>query len=184
MPLRSLIVIALRVYSIYWLTCSLAQVIFYLPTLLSFSGGSIASASLAWASVVPIGMFVIAVVMWAVSSRLSKAIVRGEETQLVFTTLTRHDFYLFAFIFLGLYFILSSIAASLETAYRFFAFELFLPDSQRRGQSLIPLIGHVFTIVAGFSCILRGRKWTNKLVALDNTYADSLDRPPLPPESP
>jgi hypothetical protein len=180
MPLRSLVIIALRMYAIYWLTCSLSQVILYIPTLLSFSGSSVVSGTFAWAFVVPIGMFLVAVIMWAVSARLSKVIVRGEETQLVFTTLTRHDFYLFAFIFLGLYFILSSIAATLQAIYHFFAFELFLPDSERKSQNLIPLIGHAFTIAAGFACIFRGRKWTNQLIALDNSYADSLQKP-VPP---
>jgi hypothetical protein len=170
MPLKTLVVIALRLYAIYWLIQGLSELITLLPmwTLVRSQIGGIAET---YVYVFPSSMLVISIVLWALSAKLSAQVTKGHDTQLVFTSLTREDLYRFAFVFLGLFFVLSSLFSLIQTGYQFFAFDVTRPDSNpHKGEFLWPFLGHGFTLIAGFSCMLGARKWTNKLIRLENKH--------------
>ena len=172
MALKTLIVIALRLYAIYWLVDSLSQILIYFPTFLAFmSQGSsgVGMQGIYALILIPLGMLAFAVILWFLSSRLSSPVTKGHDTQLTFTALTKEDLYRFAFVFLGIYFAISSIYSALQTGYQFFAFDLPQPDDNpQKGRYLWPFMGHAFTMIAGFACALGARKWTNKLIRLEN----------------
>ena len=175
MPLKSLVVIALRLFAIYLLVENLAELFIYLPTMISMvveavqlSPGA-GSPSLFSVMLAPIGMLAVTVIFWFLASRLSSAITKGHDTQLTFTSLTREDLYRFAFVFLGLYFVLSSIYSILQTVYQFFAFDFPQPsDNPQKGRYLWPFLGHLFTLIAGFVCFFGAGNWTNKLISLES----------------
>jgi hypothetical protein len=171
MPLKTLVVIVLRLYAIYWLVDGVSEVLIYVPTVLAFYGSLWKAAPEVPLAVpysyllVPVGMLAIAAALWFLAARLSAAAVKGHETNLEFTSLTREDLYHFAFIFLGLEFILSSISPALQAGYKFFAMDLPLPDSNpQRGQYLWPFLGHAATLIAGFASMLGAGRWTRKLM--------------------
>jgi hypothetical protein len=178
MPLKTLIVIALRLYAIYWLVQGLSTLLIYLPMLLTFMWDASASSAKGMQGLysfilIPPSMLAFAVLLWFLSSRLSSAVTKGHDTQLAFTSLTKEDFYLFAFVFLGLFFALSSIFSIVETGYQFFALGFPQPDNNpQKWNYLWPFLGHIFTMIAGFVCVLGARKWTNKLIRLDDKCAE------------
>jgi len=172
MPLKTLVVIALRLYAIYWLVDALSAILIYFPTFLAFmsQGPSGTGMQTLYSFIlIPLGMLAFAVILWLLASRLSSAVTKGHDTQLTFTSLTREDLYRVAFVFLGLFFALSSIYSIVQTGYQFFAFDFPLPDSNPdKGRYLWPFLGHVLTMIAGFACVFGARKWTSKLIRLEN----------------
>ena len=174
MPLKTLIVIALRLYAIYWFAEGFSTLLIYLPMLLTLmSNASAVSAKgmqgLYLGILIPPSTLAFAALLWFLSSRLSSLVTKGHDTQLAFTALTKEDLYLFAFVFLGLFFCLSSIFSIMETGYQFFALGFPQPDNNpQKWHYLWPVLGHVFTMIAGFVCVLGARKWTNKLIRLEN----------------
>ena len=171
MPLKSLIVIALRVYAIYWLVDGVSTLLSYGPLLwelafkMSVSTPVIKEPTLYFLTVIPLGMVLTAAVLWFLAARLAAAVTRGHETNLEFSSLTREDLYRFAFVFLGLYFVLWSTTGVLQSACNFFALGLPLSDHDpQRGKYLWPMLGHVATFVAGFACMVGAGRWTRKLM--------------------
>ncbi len=141
MPLKSLIVVALRLYAIYWLyvrNCGhgdLPHIFFQaskkLGNYVDFEVGAVALV-----------MFFIFVVLWFTASWISARVTKGHDVQLTAASLTLEDIYRFAFVVLGLYFLLSSIVSLTQTGYRFFSFDFNLPDmDDRKGTGLANLTG-------------------------------------------
>ena len=133
MPLKTLVVIALRLYAIYWLVDGLSALLVLLPVYLTIQEQLDRDSHL-WGIapeflylMVPPGMFGISAALWFLASWLSSQVTKGHDTQLAITSLTREDLYRFAFVFLGLYFLLTSIFATLQAGHEFFAFDLPLP---------------------------------------------------------
>jgi len=105
------------------------------------------------------------IIVWILASVLSSQVTKGHDTTLGFTSLTKEDLYRFAFVFLGLFFVLSALSVVIQTGYKFFAYDLPLPDSNpQKGQFLWPFIGHAVTVGAGLGCMLGARRWTAKLI--------------------
>ena len=172
MPLKTLVVIALRLYAIYWLVEGLSALV-YFPMFWGFSSkvSPYGISALYSLFVIPLGMLLFSTILWTFSSRLSSQVTKGHDTELSFTSLSKEDLYRFAFVFLGLYFVLSSIYSIVETGYQFFAFDLPQPNSNpHKGGLLWPFLGHVFTMIAGFACAFGARKWTSKLIRLGNKH--------------
>jgi hypothetical protein len=170
MPLKTLVVIALRLYTIYWLVQGIAQCVVLIPVFMGFASHGISPpdyvyfVSLLW-------IFFVAGVLWFSAFRLSSQVTKGHDTELVFTSLTKGDLYRFAFVFLGVFFALSSIFSVLQTGYQFFAFDFPQPaNNPEKGRYLWPFLGHAFTMIAGFACVFGARKWTNKLIRLENKH--------------
>ena len=172
MPLKTLIVIALRLYAIYWLVDSLSQILIYFPTFFAFmSQGSpgVGMQGIYALILIPLGMLAFAAILWFLSSRLSSPVTKGHDTQFTFTLLTREDIYRFAFVFLGVFFALSSIFSMVQTGYQIFAYDYPQPDSNpEKGRYLSPFLGHAFTMIVGFVCVFGAGNWTKKLIRLEN----------------
>jgi hypothetical protein len=170
-PLKTLVVIALRLYAIYWLLEGLSAMVIYLPFMLEASSREGTHAPTSSFIFIPPSMLIFAVILWFLSSWLSSAVTNGHDTQLTFTYLTREDLYHFAFVFLGLFFVLSSLYTLIQSGYQFFTYDFPQPNNNpEKGRYLWPFLGHALTMIAGFICVLGAQKWTNKLIRLDNKY--------------
>ncbi|HEX4140312.1 MAG TPA: hypothetical protein VHY09_08190 [Candidatus Methylacidiphilales bacterium] len=170
MRTRSLVLIALRMYAIYWFFTAgleLASALVYLPFLGSLS--SYAGRTVPWVMViVPAVMLVLSIVLWKVSTRVSGVIVRDFDVELSTVTLTREDLYAFAFVFLGLFFVLSSIPSVIDGGYAFLTQDALLPESDpRHGREMLPFLGHSLSLIVGFACVLGASKWSRKLARKD-----------------
>src|SRR5277367_4857040 len=140
MPLKILIVIALRLYTIYWLIEGISQFVVLIPVFMGLDSRGI-NMPVYFYFLPPIGMLFIAGILWVSAFRLSSQVTKGHDTQLTFVSLTKEDLYHFAFIFLGVFFALSSIFSVLQTGYQFFAYEYPLSDSNpEKGRYLWPFL--------------------------------------------
>ena len=169
MPLKTLVVITLRLYAIYWFIDSVSSLVVVMPVMLSFLNKTGDYEHSYLFALLPLGMLVFAILLWSLSSKISAQVTKGHDTQLAFISLTKEDLYNFAFVFLGLFFILSSLAELIQSGYQFFAYDYPQPDSNpHKGELFWPFLGHAFTLIAGFACVFGAGKWTNKLIRLEN----------------
>jgi hypothetical protein len=173
MRTRSLVLIALRLYAIYWFFQSLSQLAFALPLL--FYAPSVLAKTPWFLAVIPAVMLVFSIALWVCATQISSVVVRGYDAELSTVTLTREDLYCFAFVFLGLYFILSSIPAVSDAGYKFLTEDAMLPESDvRRGREIVPFFGHTLTLLIGFGCVLGASKWSRKLARRDEGAGSSI----------
>lgn len=178
MPLKTLVVIALRLYTIYWLIENISQCLLLVPMFMGLDSHGLTPPIYSYL-LAPLGIFFVAGLLWSSAFRLSSQVTKGHDTQLVFTSLTKEDFYCFAFVFLGIFFALSSIYSTFQTGYQFFAFDFPQPDGNpQKGHFLWPFLGHAFTLTVGFGCVFGARKWTNKLIRLENEAEAGIQTPP------
>jgi hypothetical protein len=178
MPLKTLVVIALRLFTIYWLVESIAQVLQLIPMFMSFSSQGVNPPFYSYVVVI-LWMLFVAGVLWISAFRLSSLVTKGHDTQLSFVLLTKEDLYCFAFVFLGVLFAISSIYSAIETGYKFFAFDFPLLDSNpEKEKYLWPFLGHAFTLIVGFAGVFGARTWTSKLIRLESKDHTTIDSPP------
>lgn len=171
MPLRTLIVIALRLYAIYWFLDAVPQISIYFPAFVTLSPClGVRADHIQWLLVLmPIGMFLFSICLWVWASWLADQVTKGCETQLTVASLTRDDFYRIAFVFLGLYFVLSSISQTVQSATMFFLLDFPLPaNSERKWHYLWPFLGHVLALALGLACVWGASHWSKKLIRLEN----------------
>jgi hypothetical protein len=105
----------------------------------------------------------IAVLLWALSHAISAWIVRGVEMPVRFD-ITTEQAYSIAFVFLGLYFVLTSIGATVDNSIRSFGIvESVTYDSAVQTQALHDFYKSAITFVVGLTCVLGAPKWARKL---------------------
>jgi hypothetical protein len=168
MPLKTLVVIAIRLYAIYWFVQSLADLLMRISTIGVFLTRDGEMLSLIYL-LIPLVMISIAVFLWIIASWLSSRVTKGRDTQLEFTVLTGEVLYSFAFVFLGLYFALASISAFMQRAYQFFAIGTALEEGNpQKSEFLLQLAGPTLTLLTGLLCVLFAGGLARKLIRWDN----------------
>lgn len=111
---------------------------------------------------------VLAVAFWQLSPWLARLLLGKRDVSVPITGLTLRDLYCFAFVLLGLYFALSSLAPALTWAHYTFvvAAQSAGPNLEER-RSLYSLLQPAITFAAGLICILKGPMWARKLLQKD-----------------
>src|SRR4051794_12124767 len=116
MPLSNIVVIVLRLFAIQMFVQSVG---------LAFSvAGRVAYAG-AWPrsyfNYLPaVALFVVAYLEWLLAPAISRLVTRKHDSTVSIGGLSREDLYCFAFVFLGLYFILVSIGSTVNWLHYFF----------------------------------------------------------------
>lgn len=172
MKLSTIIVIVLRLYAIYWVVSGISALAAAIPIWSAFAQklGPEFSKSLGPIQAfeyygIPSLMIIVAVILWFFANGISARVVEGHETTLSFSSLTKTDLYHFAFVFLGLYFVLSSLYTGTQNAYRFFTYDFPLSENDpTKGRYLQPLLGSLVSVAGGLACLLAARKWTRLLL--------------------
>jgi len=109
MTLRTILVIALRFYAINLST----SVLPLLPTLILFLNYRGPGSVVPWMALcAPLAYVMVAVLLWFAAGRLATGIAREINPAIQFQ-ITLEEAFSFAFVFLGLYFILNSLAWTL-----------------------------------------------------------------------
>ena len=117
MPVSTLTLVILRLFSISWFIQALISVVEVSTMFVMPEPGRIGY----WNYALPLFMFALACASWFAGPLLSRLITRRYDTTLAIAGLSLEDLYTLAFVFLGLYFVLNSIAPSLNWVYHFFA---------------------------------------------------------------
>jgi hypothetical protein len=81
-----------------------------------------------------------------------------------FAGLRLADLYCMGFFFIGLYFVLSSLAPTITWAHHTFLVVVDAPvGNPETRRSLYQLLEPGITLAAGFACVLNGRQWAERL---------------------
>ncbi|MGI9089033.1 MAG: hypothetical protein ACR2HH_15035 [Chthoniobacterales bacterium] len=166
MPLNNIVTIVLRLSSLSWLV----QGITGLAAMAAARAAS--SPSLSYWSYAGPGCFLLAaVVAWLVAPALSRLATPSSEFTLNVGALTRYDLSSFAFVFLGLYFILSSVGNAINWLHYFIFFAATAPaaDSQQR-VSFYRLTQPLITLIAGGVCVAFASRLARKLTNVQRKY--------------
>ena len=155
MPLRAIVVIVLRLFAIQTF---LSAIDLALKTA-AWLAKRPSSPDAYWSYVAAGGLVVFATLEWVLAPPISRLVTRGHDVEVSVAPLTRADLYSFAFVFLGLYFILSSIAPSLNWLHYFFAVSTAQDDS-----SFYDLATPLIQLITGIFALVFARRWVSKLM--------------------
>jgi D-alanyl-lipoteichoic acid acyltransferase DltB (MBOAT superfamily) len=163
MTLRGMVFIALRFYAV----SLLALVIPILPTLIAFLSVESAPAGVWMGLSVPLAYFVMAVLLWFAAGRLASGIAREFNPAVQFQ-MTLEDAFTFAFVFLGLYFVLSTAASTVIQLLNLVG----MMETEPEGSAAQTRVAHEFyrlgiTLVIGLACVFCSRAWARKLASAD-----------------
>jgi hypothetical protein len=166
MPLSSIVVIVLRLFALYGLFWALP--LFGNAAITPLGRERSLSIVLApYASAVLLVIF--ATGLWILARAIARLVSRGVDTSVSIGSLTRADLYSFAFVFLGLYCILSSFADVINWIHYCVTVSRNDPAHNPRVENFYQLMRPSLTCVAGFVSLLGAPHWTNKLVSHDQT---------------
>jgi hypothetical protein len=165
MPLSSIVVIVIRLFALNWLFCAL-------PLLASAAMTPLAPERRFLAVLMPylpaMLLVIFAVGLWILTPVIVRIVSRGVDTSVSIGGLSRADLYSFAFVFLGLYFILSSFAEVINWIHYFATASHSTPDP--RAENFYQLTRPCLTFVAGVVSLVGAPRWTKKLVAYDQKH--------------
>jgi hypothetical protein len=162
MPLSSIVRIVVRLFALNWGLHALNLILSVaaLPPQRPDSNGLIYYLA-------GVGLLLAAVGLWFLAPLIARLVVRPADTSVHLGGLTRSDLYSFAFVFLGLYFILSSIADVIDWVHFFTAISHDDPRNDPSIQNFYDLTRPCLTLVAGLVSLLGAPRWTKKLIARD-----------------
>lgn len=173
MPLKTLVAVALRLYAIYYLVSGVSACVTYAPIWFTYAekmsgtalGESRVGKILASGIVSILASLSIGFVLWFLAYPLANRVTKRYDGEVSLGSLARNDLYHFAFVFLGLYFFLSSLHSLVYIGHQFYIYDFPLThDNPQKGQYLWPLIGHIVVLAAGFASMLGAGRWTTKLL--------------------
>jgi hypothetical protein len=163
MPLSSIVVIVMRLFALNWLVSAL-------PLLLSPATIPVFHERSMFALLVSYApgalLLILAVGVWILSFPVARLVTRGVDTSVTLGGLSRSDLYSFAFVFLGLFFILSSLADVINWIH-YFTVSQEDPRRDPHIHNLYQLTRPCITVALGLVLLFGAPRWTNKLVARD-----------------
>jgi len=163
MPLSSIIVIVARLFALNWLLHAFALIASALSTP-SLQGRSV--STILMSSAPGVLLLVLGVFLWTLAPAVARFVSRGFDTTVGLGNLARSDLYSFAFVFLGLFFILSSFPDVINWIH-YFTVSRYAPTRDPRIQSFYEFTRPCLTLAAGLVCLLGAPRWTKKLVSRD-----------------
>jgi hypothetical protein len=126
------------------------------------------SSRVVWRLIPPLLTMVFALVAWLIAPLLARLISGPKDAPVTIPGVTLVDLYAFAFLFLGVYFVLSSLGSALNWFHYFFLIAASHGDfDPARKASFYELSRHLITLIAGLLCIFYGRLWARKIVERD-----------------
>ena len=105
MPLSSIVVIVIRLFALNWLLTAVPLLLSATTTPLPHERHLSAVLMLYVPAVL---LLIVAAGLWILTPAIARFVSRGVDTSVSIGSLSRSDLYSFAFVFLGLFFILSS----------------------------------------------------------------------------
>lgn len=160
MPLSSIVIVVLRLFAIQMVGQS-----FHMA--LSFAAADAKQSFHPphyWAAyLVPVALLLFALFEWWLAPVIARLVTRHHDGEVAIGGLSRLDLYSFAFVFLGLYFILTSIAPALNWLHYFLTTSAAGSQAESRS-SFYDLASYLVTLIAGILALLPARRWARRLL--------------------
>jgi len=167
MTLSSVVAIVLRLFNVSWLV----QGVTGLTAMAAALAPLPSPYSNPWNYAGQVFFVAVAVATWLLAPALARLVTPRPDSSIDVGGLTRYDLYCFAFVFLGLYFILSSVANSINWLHYY----LVLPKNSseadfQRQTSFYQLTQPLITLVAGGICMSLSSRLSKKLTDAQRKY--------------
>ena len=162
MSASTIVLILMRLFALEWLV----QVAIMLLNTASVSAQSHDLRILLFSYAPALVLLALCAWMWMAAPWFARKILGKYDAPVHVSGISLEDIYSFAFVFLGLYFILTSLAASLNWIHYY----LTLGDasstafSEKTQQSFYKAAQQFVTLLAGLATMLPARQWARKLV--------------------
>ena len=167
MNLSSVVAIVLRLFSVSWLVQGVAGLIAMAAALAPRSS----PYSNPWNYAGQVFFVAVAVATWMLAPALARFVTPRPDSTIDVGGLTRYDLYCFAFVFLGLYFILSSVANSINWLHYYVVLATNTSGADPQQQtSFYQLTQPLITLVAGGICMLLASRLSKKLTEAQRKY--------------
>ena len=161
MPLTSIVVICLRIFSLNWLIYGLIQLIGTFPAARRFGEFPIDYSILMVALVPLVGGLLI----WMWSRTIARMVTPRPDSEVHLGGLTLQDLYCFAFTFLGLYFVLSAIPSLINWLHFTLMQARNEPASPEDRRYFYDVSHHILTFIAGGFCLGLAPRFAKKLAS-------------------
>ena len=161
MPLSCIVVIGFRMFVLYWLIRSVEMAL----AVTAAHAKSIQAPQDYWDYTAPVGLIILAALIWRFAPAISRLLARGYESTVAVPAVPRLDLYSFAFVLLGLYFALWSVAPAINWVH--YVLNTTAAGSRQAENSLYDLAGSLLTLTAGLIMLLFARHWARRLVAAE-----------------
>jgi hypothetical protein len=161
MSLRVLIYVGFRVYAVYYGI----QVIAYLPSIVQLAALEGPSSRVLLPFLLTVPTFaILAAILWFSAERLASIIIPRSELVIDKFDLSLENAFTLTFVFLGLYFVFSSLASFLQQLYYLVAVVAQLPqDAPERTKAVFNIYRPGITLIAGGASLLGAPWWARKL---------------------
>lgn len=178
MLVSTIVLIILRLFSIQFLLDGISMLAASPVEFWAFSDQHNDAAVVAKAVVMALVMILFSAITWFAAPWLSQIIPEKQDASVQIPSLSLRDLYAFAFIFLGLYFTLSSLGNTLTGLYyAFFTALSHTSFDPRRKQSLYNLSRPLITMVGGFICLFCARRFADKLAGEKTEISVPAEKP-------
>ncbi|MFL6514938.1 MAG: hypothetical protein ACJ8M1_07935 [Chthoniobacterales bacterium] len=159
MPLSSIVRIVIRLFALNW--CLQALNLMVSAAALSHDRPL---AVMVMRAVPGVLFLILAIALWILAAPVARFVSRGVDANVNLAGLSRSDLYSFAFVFLGLFFVLSSIAHVINWIHYFATAPSADPTRNPRVEDFYQLTRPFLTLVAGLVSLIGAPLWTKKLV--------------------
>ena len=160
MPLSSIVIVVLRLFAIQVVGQSVHMALSFAATLAKERSHH---PDYWVAYLVPVALLVFALLEWWLAPVIARLVTRHHDGEVAIGALSRLDLYSFAFVFLGLYFILTSIAPALSWLHYFLRTSAVGSQSESQS-SFYDLASYLVTLIAGVLALLPARRWARRLL--------------------
>jgi hypothetical protein len=163
MPLSSIVTVVLRLFAVNWFVqgiLTFVSIVREVSRAWSFHADY-------WALLYPAIMLVLSVGLFLWSKLLARIVTPRPDPEIVAGGLTQYDLYCFAFTFLGLYFVLSSIADTLNWLhYGFMVARETNGGDAKRADALYQITRPLITFLAGGASLCLASRLARRLTAI------------------
>jgi len=115
---------------------------------------------------------VLAVLIWVAAPKIAKVVTPKKEYSISLGGLSRRDLYAFAFVFLGVYFLLTSLSAVLVSSYFAIASSQF-PSAHVPIDYFTPLVRESVRLVVSFFLLVFADRWARLLLSREAARPDN-----------
>ena len=167
MPLSSIVIIVIRLFV---LNSLLHDLTLWTSILLAPLSNERSASSIAMLYAPAVLLLVVISGLWILAPWIARLVSRGADATISLPSLSRYDLYSFAFVFLGLLFVLSSIAEAINWLHYLATVFHDTNGQDPRVQNLYQLTRAFLTLAAGLVSLLGAPRWTKKLLAYEQKH--------------
>ena len=164
MQLSNITIIVIRLFVLN----SILNSIVYLVSAYS---AALAGADLLIVLAVPLIGIIVLSLLWYFAPTIAWIASSGADAHVEMPSLNRYDLYSFAFVFLGLYFVLASIADVINWLHFFATLNHESARPNPRVQNLYQLTRPLVTLTAGLISLFGASHWAKKLIRYEQNHS-------------